>query len=147
MDGPVGFLRFGYPCNLCPWKQQNSEISMEFEGSEAGIMKFLRKMKGLGSVAGRRRELLQGEETARPGPNIVENVRFGRSWPFPGPWRPMPPPGQSFWALPAWSWGLKMRAGNLLTRPTGSNPTVGAVDCQLFCKSDFPSWPGLLRFA
>ena len=30
----------GYPCNLCPWKQQNSEISMEFEGSEAGTVKF-----------------------------------------------------------------------------------------------------------
>ncbi len=51
---------------------------MEFEGSDARIVKFLRKMKVLGSVAGRRRESLQGEETARPGSNIVENVRFGR---------------------------------------------------------------------
>ena len=58
---------------------------MEFEGSEAGVMKNLRKMKVLGSVAGRRRESFQGEETARPGSNILENVRFGRPWPFPGP--------------------------------------------------------------
>ena len=56
---------------------------MEFEGSEAGIVKFLRKMKVLGSVAGRRREFLQGEETARPGSNIVENVRFGRPGALP----------------------------------------------------------------
>ena len=39
---------------------------MEFEGSEVGIVNILRKMKVLGGVAGRRRELLQGEETARP---------------------------------------------------------------------------------
>ena len=68
---------------------------MEFEGSEAGRMKNHRKIKDLGGVAGRRRESLQGGETARPGSNIVENVRFGRpgaflwtlatyapSWPF-----------------------------------------------------------------
>ena len=73
------------PCNLWPWKQQNSEISIEFEGSEAGIVNFLRKMKVLGSVAGRRKESLQGGETARPGSNIVENVRFGRPGPFPEP--------------------------------------------------------------
>ena len=97
---------------------------MEFEGSEAGIVKNLRKMKVLGGVAGRRRESFQGGETARPGSNIVENVRFGRPGPFPGPWRPMPPLGQSFWTLLAWSWGPKMRAGNLLARPTGPNPTV-----------------------
>ena len=51
---------------------------MEFEGSRAGILKNLKKMKVLGGVAGRRRESLQGGETARPGSNIVENVRFGR---------------------------------------------------------------------
>ena len=80
MDGPVGFLKVwrGYPCNLRPWKQQNGEISMDFEGSEAGIVNFLRKMKVLGSAAGRRRESLQGAATARPGSNIVENVRSGR---------------------------------------------------------------------
>ena len=115
------------PWQPVPWKQQNSEISMEFEGSDARIMKNLRKMKVLGGVAGRRRESLQGGETARPGSNIVENVRFGAPGPFPGPWRPMPPPGQAFWTLLAWSWDPKMRAGNLLTQPTGPNPTVGQV--------------------
>ena len=40
-------------------------------------MKNQRKMQVLGGVAGRRRESLQGGETARPGSNIVENVRFG----------------------------------------------------------------------
>ena len=65
---------------------------MEFEGSEAGIVKFLRKMKVLGSVAGRRRESLQGGETARPGSNIVENVRFGGpgALPDPGDLCPLP---------------------------------------------------------
>ena len=53
-----------------------SEISMEFEGSEAGIVKILKKMKVLGSAAWRRRESLQSEETARPVSNIVENIRF-----------------------------------------------------------------------
>ena len=47
---------------------------MEFEGFEAGIVKHHRKMMVLGGVAGRRRESLQGRETAS---NIVENVRFG----------------------------------------------------------------------
>ena len=56
---------------------------MEFEGSEAGIVKFLRKMKVLGSVAGRKREPLQGEANARPGSNILENVRFGRPGALP----------------------------------------------------------------
>ena len=62
---------------------------MEFEGSEAGIVKFLRKMKVLGSVAGRRREFLQGATTARPGSNIEANVALPRtlatyapSWPL-----------------------------------------------------------------
>ena len=68
----------GHPCNLWPWKQHNSEISMEFEGSEAEILKFLRKMKVSGVSAGRKRECLQGGRAARPGPKIVENVRFGR---------------------------------------------------------------------
>ena len=95
---------------------------MEFEGSEAGIVKNLRKMKVLGGVVWRRRESLQGGETARPGSNIVENVRFGAPGPFPGPWRPMPPPGQPFRSLLAWSWEPKMRAGNLLAQPTGPNP-------------------------
>ena len=76
---------------------------MEFEGSEAGIVKFLRKMKVLGSVAGRNRESPQGEETARPGSNIVENVRFGRLGPLPG--------------------HPKMRAGNLLAQPTARFPS------------------------
>ena len=100
---------------------------MEFEGSEAGIVKNSRKMKVLGGVTGRGRESLQGRETARPGSNIVENVRFGGPGPFPGPWRPMPPPGPSFWTFLAWSWDSKMRAGNLLAQPTGPNPTVTLV--------------------
>ena len=74
---------------------------MEFEGSEAGIVKNLRKMKVLGGVAGRRRESLQGGETARPGSNIVENVRFGAPGALPrtlatyAPSRPgfLDPPG------------------------------------------------------
>ena len=93
---------------------------MEFEGSEAGIMKNLWKMKVLGGVAGRGRESFQGGETARPGPNIVENVRFGRPGLFSGPSRPMPPPGPSFWTLPAWSWDPKVKAGNVLAQPTGA---------------------------
>ena len=51
---------------------------MEFEGSEAGIVKILRKMKVLGVLAGRRRDCLSGGTTARPGSNIMENVSFGR---------------------------------------------------------------------
>ena len=109
---------------MWPWKQQNSEISIEFEGSEAGIVKNPRKMNVLGGVAGRRRESLQGGETAQPGSNRVENVRFGAPGPFPGPWRPMPPLGPSFWTLLAWSQDPKMRAGNLLAQPTGPNRTI-----------------------
>ena len=41
-------------------------------------MKFLRKMKVSGVSAGRKRECLQGGRAARPGPKLVENVRFGR---------------------------------------------------------------------
>ena len=73
-----------YPCNLCPWKHQNDEILKENKGFETGIVKFLKKMKVLGSVAGRKREFPQAGETARPGSNIVENVRFGAPGPFPG---------------------------------------------------------------
>ena len=73
-------------------------------------------------------ESFQGGETARLGSNIVENVRFGRPRPFPGPSRPMPTPGPSFWTLLAWSWDPKMRAGNLLAQPIGPNPTVLPTD-------------------
>ena len=52
--------------------RQNSEISMEFEGSEAEMMKFLRNLKVL------RVSLLGGGERPQFGSNIVENVRFGR---------------------------------------------------------------------
>ena len=52
---------------------------MEFEGVEAGIMKFLKKIKVLGVLAGRRRERPQGATTAGPGSNIMENVRFEAS--------------------------------------------------------------------
>ena len=67
--------------------QQNSEISMEFEGSEAEMMKFPVNLKvlrvslslSLSLSLGRRREsLLGGEERPQFGSNIVENVRFGR---------------------------------------------------------------------
>ena len=57
---------------------QNSEISMQFEGSEAEMMEFPGKLKVLGVSAGRSRDGLQGLTTARPGSNIVENARFGR---------------------------------------------------------------------
>ena len=57
---------------------QNSEISMEFEGSEADIVKFHRNLNVLGAPVGWSRESLQSGTTARPGSNIVENVRFGR---------------------------------------------------------------------
>ena len=57
---------------------------MEFEGSEAEMMKFLEKLKVLGVVAGRSREFVQGATTARPGSHIVENARFGRLGAFPG---------------------------------------------------------------
>ena len=58
---------------------------MEFEGSEAGILKFQWNLKVLGVLAGRRREDLQGGATVRLGSNVVENVRFGiprapKSW-------------------------------------------------------------------
>ena len=39
---------------------------MEFEGSEAGIVKFLRKMKVLGGVAGRGRESVSPGRRNRP---------------------------------------------------------------------------------
>ena len=59
--------------------RQNSEISMEFEGSEAEMMKFPRNLKVLRVSLGRRREsLLGGGERPQFGSNIVENVRFGR---------------------------------------------------------------------
>ena len=57
---------------------------MDFEGSEAGIVKNQRNLKVLGVLAGRRRDSLQGLTTARPGANIVENVRFWRL----GAWNP-----------------------------------------------------------
>ena len=64
-------------------------------------MKFPWKMKVPGVLAGRRREPLQGATTARPGSNIVENVRFGRPRALPwtlatyAPSRPvfLDPPG------------------------------------------------------
>ena len=43
------------PGSLLPWNPQNNENSLDFEGSEVGIMEFTRKMKVLGVVAGRRR--------------------------------------------------------------------------------------------
>ena len=51
--------------------RQNNEISMEFEGSEAEMMKFPRNLKVLRVSLGRKRE-------APIGSNLVENVRFGR---------------------------------------------------------------------
>ena len=81
MVSPGGCLRFGkgYPCNLWPWKPQNSQISMEFEDSEGGIVKFLRKIKVVGGVAGRERESFQGATTARPGSHMLENLTRGAS--------------------------------------------------------------------
>ena len=66
--------------------RQNSEISMEFEGSEAEMMKFPRNLKVLRVSLGRRREsLLGGGERPQFGSNIVENVRFGGPGPSPDP--------------------------------------------------------------
>ena len=60
MAWPVGFLRFGEgtlaTCGPGSWKPQNGETSMEFNGSEAGMVKFQRNLKILGVAAGRRRE-------------------------------------------------------------------------------------------
>ena len=95
MVWPVGFVRFGEGtlATYSPGKPQNSQISTEFEGSGAGIMKFLWKMKVLGVLAGRRRECLGPTTEPLPGSKIVENVCFGGSGLFPRPSRPMPPPG------------------------------------------------------
>ena len=46
----------GDPGNLQLRKLQNSQISMDFEGSEAGIVKNQRNLKVLGVLAGRRRD-------------------------------------------------------------------------------------------
>ena len=95
---------------------------MEFEGSEAGIVKFQWNLKVLGVLAGRGRECFQGGTTARPGSNIVENVRFGRLGALPrtlatnAPSRPVfldppalalgrrnegwQPPGPTYWLKP-----------------------------------------------
>ena len=67
----------GYPRNLWPWKLQNNEISINSHGSEAGIVKFQWNLKVLEVLAGRSRESRQGGTSARPGSNIVENVRSG----------------------------------------------------------------------
>ena len=56
---------------------QNSEILMEFDGSETEMMKFPRNLKVLRVSAGRRRESFSRAEQL-PGSNIVENVRFRR---------------------------------------------------------------------
>ena len=56
---------------------------MEFEGSEAGMMKLIRKMKVLGSAAWRRRDSLQGATTAQPGSQKMSNVWFGRPGALP----------------------------------------------------------------
>ena len=66
MVWPVGFLRFG-----------KGTLATYGPGSSR-IMKFQRKMKVLGVLAGRGKEYLQGGRTARLGSNIIENVRFGR---------------------------------------------------------------------
>ena len=82
-------------------------------------------MKVLGSDAGRRTKFLQGEETARPGSNIFENVC--KVWTPRGSSRTLatyaPSPGPCFWTLLPRSWDPDMRAGNLLAQPTGPNRT------------------------
>ena len=60
---------------------------MEFEGSEAGIVKNLRKMKVLGSAAGRRRESLQGGE------NRPAGLKYSGKRKVWAPWGPSPDPG------------------------------------------------------
>ena len=90
----------GYPRNLWPWKPQNIKTSIDFEGSEAEIVKDQMNLKVLGVLAGRRGDSLQGLTTARPGANIVENVGVGPLGAFPGTlgtYAPSParPPGPS----------------------------------------------------
>ena len=65
MVWPVGFLRFG-----------NGTLAIYGFGS-CRIVKFQWNLKVLGVLAGRNRECPQGGRTARPGSNIVENVRVG----------------------------------------------------------------------
>ena len=80
--------------------RQNSEISMEFEGSEAEMMKFPRNLKVLRVSLGRRREsLLAGGET----PIWLKYSGKRKVWaprgPSPDPRDlcplPAPPPGPS----------------------------------------------------
>ena len=71
MDGPVGFLRFGEG-TLATYGPGSSRIvkfqwTMEFEGSEAGILKFLRKTKVLGSAAGRAKRVSPGRRNRPAG--------------------------------------------------------------------------------
>ena len=77
MVWPVGFLRFGEGTHATYGPGSRRILKFQWNLKVLKLVKILRKMKVLGSVAGRRRKFPQGEETARPGSNIVENVRFG----------------------------------------------------------------------
>ena len=81
----------------------------------------------------RRRSVCKLKSEGKPDPPVanrsrpsktVKNVRFWNLGPFPGPSQPMLPPGLSSRAFLGWFQGPKMRAGNLLARPIGANPTV-----------------------
>ena len=70
-DGAGKFKKMSpWKCFGSPWKLQNSEISIEFEGSEARIVKNQWNLKVLGVLLERRREFLTGGTTARSGSNI-----------------------------------------------------------------------------
>ena len=72
-------------------------------------------MKVLGSAAGRRRGFLQGGETARPGSNIVENVRFGLLGALPRTLATYVPSRPSFLDRP----GMVLGGENEGWQPTG----------------------------
>ena len=106
MVSSVGCLRFrkGYPCNLWPWVPQNSEISIEFEGSDARIVKNQWNLKVLGVLLERRRESLTGGTTARPSSTIGE-ISKRKVWAPRALPRTLgtyaPSPCLSSWTLPA----------------------------------------------
>ena len=116
-------LQYGSACRfskLRPWKPQNSQFSMDFEGSEAGIVKFQRKMKVPGALAGRRRDSLSPGLNNRPAglKYIGKRKVLAPRGPVPDPQDLCPLPGPSSRTLPAWFPGPHPSPGNLLAQPT-----------------------------
>ena len=107
----------GYPCNLWPWKQQNNEIPVENEGSEARIVKFLTENESSGSSCWAGKGISPGRN------NCPAGLKYSGKRKVWAPRGPSPDP-RDLCLVPAWSWDPKMRAGNLLAQPTGPNRTV-----------------------